>query len=118
MRRIWVILAAIVMLAQWSYATAGGYCSHESEQAAAAHWGHHFHSHAVQNDAKESPDSKMGFDGDCPFCHAAHAFGPASFVDPSLTAQLPSLNAAIPPRLTSRSADLPERPQWRVPALA
>lgn len=119
MKRLWVILAAVMMLAQWSYAAAGAYCSHEGERSSAsAHWGHHFHSHAGSEQAKDAPDSKASFHGDCAFCHAAGAFGPVSFAALGLGTHAAPLNALAPPRLASRSADTPERPQWQVPALA
>ena len=119
MRKLWLVLMAVVMLGQWSYAAAGTYCSHEGERSlAVAHWGHHFHSHASQEQGKDSPDSKAGFHGDCAFCHATGAFGPASFAAVDLGTHAVPLNPAVPWRPTGLSADTPERPQWRVPALA
>lgn len=117
MRRLWTIIATVMMLMQWSYAAAGAYCVHEGERSStSAHWGHHFHAHASQEQG--SPDSKASFDGDCAFCHAACAFGPTSFVAVAFGTRLVPLNAAVPLRLADRSADTPERPQWRASALA
>lgn len=119
MRRLWIILAALAMLTQWSYAAAGAYCPHEREQpSAAGHWGHHLHSHAGPEQGTDPPDSAGGFDGDCAFCHAACAFGPLPFFAPGPADRAAPLNAAVAWRLAGRWAETPERPQWPAPALA
>ena len=51
MKRFWLLVLAVLMLGQGSYAAAGAYCLHEGERSsAAAHWGHHVHAHAVQDE--------------------------------------------------------------------
>ena len=121
MKRLWLLVLAVLLLGQGSYAAAGAYCLHEGERSsAAAHWGHHVHAHAGDDEARESgaSGSKASFDGDCAFCHAGSAFSPvlAAAVDFGARAPFPD-RASLPPP-TSRSLDTPERPQWRSPALA
>jgi len=119
MRRFWLLVLAVLLLGQGSYAAAGAYCLHEGERSsAAAHWGHHVHAHAGHDKAKASPDGKASFDGDCAFCHAGSAFSPMTVVAVHFGARAPSPDTVSPPDPTSRSPDAPERPQWRAPALA
>ena len=118
MRRLWLIVVAVLALAQWSYAAAGAYCLHEGERSSAsAHWGHHYHAHTGHEQAK-TPDTKASFDGDCAFCHAGTAFSPAPLVTVDAGPPAAPRSAAVLLHPASRSPDTPERPQWRTPALA
>lgn len=122
MKRLLFLFLAIALLAQWTYATAGGYCTHEAVGAGAvAHWGHHVHEHDPDmRDGDSSSGSSSGFDLDCSFCHAAAS----STLDTSTRTVLyapaaEALQSTLePPDFRSRSPDLPDRPKWseRLPA--
>ena len=121
MKRLWLLVLAALLLGQGSYAAAGAYCLHEGERSSsAAHWGHHVHAHAGDDDARESGASggKASFDGDCAFCHAGSAFSPVLAAAVDFGARAPFPDRASLPHPISRSLDAPERPQWRSPALA
>lgn len=117
MKRLLVLLAAMLLLAQWSYAAAGAYCRHEGDRApatAAAHWGHHFHAHAGEDQAPDDGGdaAKASWHGDCASCHAASAFGPVTWRVPLGEAiALPPVAAAAP-GWADRITAPPDRPQW------
>ncbi len=136
MRRLLIVLLAIVLPLQFAWAGAAAYCGHEPEGTAARHWGHHGHTHndgahggaakddraaspvKAQNDQGDNPTSAyQAPDLDCAVCHLA-----ASAAVPSV-ADLPEASLGAPtrhPRLRAqfRSAPdaLPDRPQWSRPA--
>lgn len=112
MKRALLFLSAVLMIAQWSYAAAGAYCSHEAERSGAVHWGHHSHTHKVQDRESDAPHPKGVFHGDCTFCHAAAVFGPQTFMAELPTLDRAPLNVAPTISLASRGPDIPDRPQW------
>lgn len=116
MRRAFFFLLALVLLAQFNWASAAAYCQHEASSQASGHWGHHEHAHPDLGQKKPG-DSKLVADADCNVCHASCV--------PPLQSQ-PDTRAAIvlsasppahptPPPLSEPSG-APDRPQW--PALA
>lgn len=120
MRRLWVFLAAVVLLAQWSYAAAGAYCTHESERSSsAAHWGHHFHAHAAGSDANDEPAKNGGtVHADCAFCHAVSTSVPVTHVTQAASPVAAAPSSAAAPPYQSRGPDTPDRPKWSVLHLA
>lgn len=119
MRRSLLVLLALVLLAQFSWARAAAYCQHEtSGTPAAAHWGHHEHAHPDLGQKKKGEgSSKLVADADCNVCHASCAHPLRAELDAAIGLGLSGAltpRALIPP--ASAPPGAPERPQW--PALA
>ena len=115
MRRALMFLLALVLLAQFNWASAAAYCQHE-RSAAVSHWGHHEHAHPDQGQKKPA-DSKLATDADCHVCHASCVPPLQSQPDVQMAPDLragPWARATPPPPSAPHGA--PERPQW--PALA
>lgn len=135
MRRILIVLLAIVLPLQFAWAGAAAYCGHEPDGVAARHFGHHSHAHhdggdagdangdasgdragpAAKSDGKhgDKPSAYQAPDLDCAVCHLA-----ASTAVPSVADLAPAITGATfgHPLLRAlfRSAPdaLPDRPQW------
>jgi len=126
MRRFLLLLLALLLPFQFSWAAAAAYCGHEGPDAP-WHIGHHVHHHEIgagkvaieKVAAKASTDKSKGdvkvaaFDNDCSFCHAALqplVNPPDAFTPPVQRGDTiaPSPRAAF----TSLSPRAPERPQW------
>lgn len=77
MRRLLLLLLAVIMSTQWTWAAAASVCLHEQGQGA-PHFGHHSHRHASSAATATSElaapmgDAEAGvstFDADCAACH-------------------------------------------------
>lgn len=117
MRRLLLLLLAVLLPCQFAWAAAAAYCGHEGPDAP-WHIGHHVHVHdAGKTVAKggQQEDAKPGtLDNDCSFCHAA--LQPVAY--PSLTIAMAVSHGdaiAVPPKaaFTSLVPRAPDRPQWR-----
>lgn len=120
MKRFWLILGAVLMLAQWSYAAAGGLCAHEDERSqAAAHWGHHVHTHQdASPDEKGDPGKAASADADCAFCHAASPWAAPGAARLDAAASAFPMDSVEQPLAQGRRPDPPDRPQWTARAFA
>lgn len=112
--RFWfIILLAIVMPLQLSWAATGRYCQHESD-ITSKHVGHHAHQHQVTERAESSGDfdQTIAVDMDCGTCHAGCSM---AIHEPDAVKNV-ALTSVLVPRPFVRSspgpADRPERPQW------
>ena len=130
MRRLLIVLLAIVLPLQFAWAGAAAYCGHEPEGTAARHWGHHGHAHqgsegvalSAKADKADKASSKhadkpdtpyQAPDLDCAVCHLAASAAVPSVAD--LTHATLGATARHPlVRALFRSAPdaLPDRPQW------
>lgn len=110
MKRLVLVLMALLLPLQLSWAAVGEYCPHESVPQGAQHFGHHEHVHKA--DGKHDAGKKL-FDGDCSFCHAGV---PAGLTSPA--PRVPAVSVArvqvAPVEDTHPSAlpRAPDRPQW------
>ncbi len=121
MRAFLIALLLLVVPLQASWAAVGGYCQHESGEAA-QHVGHHEHQHEsnfandyVGKDIVEETTAlnSLGIaDSDCAVCHAtATAILTTSIVPPH--ADILSASLSRPPdQALSAIAYPPERPNW------
>jgi cytochrome c553 len=118
MRRLFILLLALLLPLQFTWAAAAVYCGHEGSTVAASvvapahHFGHHEH---VHQDAKKDASKALSIDTDCGVCHA----GSSPVIGASLQLQpLPplarSVTAAPAAAHASAFARAPDRPQWRV----
>lgn len=114
MRRFLILLFAIVLPLQITWASAAAYCGHETSAPAAAttggHFGHHTHEHP--GEAKSKAGAKLP-DADCAVCH----FATSHVVFPALA--LPAAHDFIklrylnpPVGYGSVPSRTPDRPQW------
>jgi hypothetical protein len=73
----WTIIFLLIFLPlQATWAVAGGYCQHETGQAA-QHFGHHEHLHHAAKAAddgheRQSKPTSAAMDSDCEFCHSCY----------------------------------------------
>lgn len=108
MRRIFVYLLLIVLPLQFTWASASGYCGHETG-IAAKHFGHHDHKHSGQaQPVKESKAASLTH-ADCEMCHFGFS---VPSVEMLVTADLlPQQDLfAEPLEPPSHIPSLPERP--------
>ncbi len=119
MRRLFILLFAIVLPLQFTWASAAAYCGHEAEAAAAAsggHFGHHAHEHKREGKGDGETKSKAGAklpDADCAVCHFAGSSGflpdaaqPSGCDFAMLRYRSPTVDYGSVP------APTPDRPQW------
>ena len=108
MRRLFVLLLALLLPLQFAWAGAAAYCQHEGDTARAVHVGHHDHVHQGK-----ASDGKSLTDVDCNVCNAAVT--PLMLAAP-LAQALPSMPATLrghdAPPLPSAHTRAPDRPQW------
>lgn len=74
MRKFVTLLFLLLLPLQWTTAAVAAYCQHEQDGQARQHIGHHAHEHQAAADQARSDsgnaDFDVGFDSDCPSCHA------------------------------------------------
>lgn len=113
MKRLFVLLLlALLMPLQFSWAAVGAYCQHESGQKA-GHFGHHSHDHKAADPAPDpSAPSGASLDQDCSACHQAAL--KLIFADSTRHPEPAGASApeSGPPRFSSLPAAEPERPNW------
>lgn len=77
MRRFLLLLLAVIMSTQWTWAAAASVCMHEQGQGA-PHFGHHSHRHAagaakatseLAPTVSDTEAAVSTFDADCAACH-------------------------------------------------
>lgn len=114
--RFWmIILLAVLMPLQLSWAATGRYCQHESD-ITSKHVGHHTHQHQVAERTESGGDfaKTISVDMDCGTCHA----GCSMAIQEPDTVKNVALNLTFASRpivrLSPAPADRPERPQWDV----
>jgi hypothetical protein len=132
MRRILIVLLAIVLPLQFAWAGAAAYCGHEPEGLAARHFGHHSHAHHGGSEIDQpdgdhaGPSAKANSqhgdkpqpayqapDLDCAVCHLAAAAAVPSVSDvPQAQPGATSRYALLPAMFRSAPDALPDRPQW------
>jgi len=113
MRRLLVLVFALLLPLQFAWGVAAAYCQHEvsTSQGAAAHFGHHEHVH--HGEPKKPAAGKLVIDSDCGACHGSGTAAPSVAI--SVTDALPVMEKASG-SLTlghpSAPGGPPERPQW------
>lgn len=111
MKRLIVLLFALLLPVQFAWAGAAAYCGHETTPAQTRHFGHHEHVHSASSESSTS--GKLAIDADCGSCHAS---GSSLLTDALVTAAVePSSTAAVPyplRPLPTTLARVPDRPQW------
>jgi hypothetical protein len=143
MRRVLILLLALLLPLQFTWAATAVYCGHEGSVAApgaavaepasigatgivlasiakdpAHHFGHHEHEHHAEPKKdlpKKDAQKPLSVDLDCGVCHA----GASSVIGAGLQLQAPaapdSIHAApAVAALASAFARTPDRPQWPV----
>jgi hypothetical protein len=112
--RFWIIvLLAVLMPLQLSWAATGRYCQHETDTAS-KHIGHHIHQHQFTERTEEGGEfaKKISVDMDCGTCQA----GCSMAIQEQDVIQTVDLTLHIAPRPLARSSpapeDRPDRPQW------
>jgi hypothetical protein len=112
--RFWIIiLLAVLMPLQLSWAATGRYCQHESD-ITSKHVGHHTHQHQVTERTELGGDfaKTISVDLDCGTCHTGCSMATQ---EPEVVKKI-ALTLMLAPRPIVRSspgpADRPERPQW------
>jgi hypothetical protein len=111
MRRLLLLVLAVLLPLQFAWGAVTGYCQHETG-VAASHFAHHEHVHKA--DPAKAAESKFAQDADCGICHAGGAPAVATALPaPSVVLALnqPAL-AHSPDALASAPTRAPERPQW------
>ncbi|MDY0745996.1 cobalt-zinc-cadmium resistance protein [Paucibacter sp. R3-3] len=118
MKRLFVLLVALLLPFQLAWGVAATYCQHETTPQQARHFGHHTHVHTEAKPdggktAGKLAGAKLAADFDCGFCHASPAAALPAFE------ALPEAPAtAVPPlalgdlRPPSAPQRAPDRPQW------
>ncbi|QBP12547.1 cation efflux protein, CzcI family [Cupriavidus metallidurans] len=112
MHRYLLILLALILPLQFSWAVGSRYCQHETG-AESWHFGHHEHHHQATK-ATASLEKKLGLDTDCSYCHLASqpsAFGIQPANAESQHFAFPEDNFEL--LFTSLSLPAPDRPQWQ-----
>jgi hypothetical protein len=110
MKRLFLVLLMFLLPAQFAWALAGSYCTHE-QTPGISHFGHHFHAHQAQSDDGSS-QSSLKLHPDCSSCFASTVgvlqaniptfdLSQATVAHPQSILLLPS---ALPAE--------PERPKW------
>jgi hypothetical protein len=123
MQRLILILLALVLPLQFTWAGAAAYCRHEvtaSANAPKAHLGHHEHQHKADSGKPGQPadkaqdTGKLGLpDPDCGVCHVASLpFARADAPDVQAMRRVELAPPVPPPGFSSHSARAPDRPQW------
>jgi hypothetical protein len=132
MRRILIVLLAIVLPLQFAWAGAAAYCGHEPDGVAAGHFGHHSHAHHGDGQVDRASDDPAGSsakadsqhgdepqsayqapDLDCAVCHLAASAAVPSVSDlPQARPGATSRYAPLPALFRSAPDALPDRPQW------
>ena len=116
MRRWLSILLLVFLPFQFTWAAVGGYCQHESGEAA-QHFGHHEHKHhADEGGDLVAKALGGGIDGDCAACHASCAAVPTGIAAVPLMATTFVDHPWHPGVLASPPTVQPERPNWSVSA--
>jgi hypothetical protein len=97
MRKLIAILFILILPLQLTATASAAYCQHEQDSQAKQQLGHHAHEHKANQsaDAGDSGDNpvKVGYDADCPSCHA---FGIQAVVSPMHTMFSATGGQAIP----------------------
>jgi len=121
MRRLLILLFAIVLPLQFTWASAAAYCDHGREQqrehatgdAPGWHFGHHAHQHEGDGGGTKSKAAAKLPDADCAVCHFAGTnvmlpvtAQPASHLFVTLRYRM------LPVDYGSIPARTPDRPQW------
>lgn len=118
MRRILILLLALLLPLQLAWAGAAAYCGHEKGAASSRHFGHHSHAHQERTAAghADGEGAKLP-DLDCAMCHFAGSHGLVPATDWSAAPGVATLQYH-PLATTWRSAlaRAPDRPQWSRPA--
>ncbi|WP_367395209.1 cation efflux protein, CzcI family [Cupriavidus sp. Agwp_2] len=111
MRRVFLILLALVLPFQLAWAGAATYCQHEEPAPASWHFGHHEHHHKAEPKADKEKLSLV--DSDCGICLLASAPLAKADAPRMQTVQRVELVAApSAPDFDSLCARAPDRPQW------
>ncbi|MDB5820789.1 MAG: cobalt-zinc-cadmium resistance protein [Rhizobacter sp.] len=119
MRRLFILLLALLLPLQFTWAAAAVYCGHEGAVVVADvtlpahHFGHHEHVHHAE--ATKDAAKPLSIDTDCSVCHAGSS--PVIGASLRLEAPLPAalkLAATSAAALASAFARAPDRPQWPV----
>jgi hypothetical protein len=77
MRRLVVLLFALILPLQFAWSAAAAYCQHETDAVASRHFGHHSHVHqghgatSKSTEAGSAGGSGLSVDHDCGTCHAS-----------------------------------------------
>ena len=72
--RSWILILFVCLLPmQWSLASAGSVCGHETN--CSAHFGHHEHKHATTSQDEDSAPGGAASGGSHPDCQTCHAAG-------------------------------------------
>ena len=114
MKRLFVLLVAMLLPFQLAWGVAATYCQHETTPQEARHFGHHTHVHTeAKPDAGKVAGTKLAADLDCGFCHASPAAALPAFEAlpeaPATAAPPLALGDLRPPSAPQRA---PDRPQW------
>lgn len=117
MRKWLAIFLLVFVPLQLSWAAVAGYCQHETEVAAAKHFGHHDHEHKTVSGKDAAPDPAKAIGGGDPDCASCHA-GCLSALPEEVTVASP-VNSSLDTtdhgvRLTQPPFERLERPQWHV----
>lgn len=111
MRRWLFVLFLLVLPFQIVWASAAPYCAHESNSAAAKHFGHHEHKHSAGGVIKPAVDDSKDGSGldhvDCESCHLGCS-PPFSASAPDLGSE--SLGAAVGPSVPLYNSHIPIGP--------
>jgi hypothetical protein len=118
MRRLLILLFAIMLPLQFTWASAAAFCEHgrehqrqmETGAAPAWHFGHHMHEHDAGAHGKTG--TKLP-DADCAICHFAgsHVMLPAA-TQPASYHFITLRYRVLPVNYGSVPARAPDRPQW------
>ena len=115
MKRLFVLLVALLLPLQLAWGLAATYCQHETTAEGARHFGHHTHVHteAKPDAGNKAAAGKLVADFDCGFCHASPAAALPAFEAlpeaPATAAPPLALGELRPPSAPQRA---PDRPQW------
>ena len=112
MRRLLVLLFALLLPLQFAWGVTAAYCQHETATSqGAAHFGHHEHVH--HGELKKPASGKLVIDNDCGACHGSGTA--AASVGLAVADTLPVMEQAVG-GLTlghpSAPGGPPDRPQW------